>query len=640
NGYYLEKENSLLEILHQVHEPLLNDQWRLQGEQLVTDKGQYVTYNNYMQEFHECFKLGKLLGKKEYYNPLFPEHYRQTLGLYHFFYNAMDWYTLWQNICWARVHMNPGLFVQALTQVLLKRDDYQALVMPKVYEIWPESYHDLRTVKQSRHLNFANWIRRGNMSDLEDIHPQEMEPRNLEGNLRNSSEWFQAMADVNILRLHQKPKQGGNKLDYLLEDVGWLSHWYYLNLGVNFAEEKSDQLQEWWYYKLDQILARYKLERYGQKMSYKKLSQSQQQTHPIRITWQNLRFQEELPETTRKINEYLQNLETKVSDAIATKSLILNSGTFIDLKNNDNWLMGLHEIFPYDWTHLQLDTANEPQLLLDMRTTLMSENFYYYADRLLQSYRWYRTAFQPPNPRSFIPSNLRIESVEISPLITFDQEVDIDLSNLMHAKHFHLAGHFMWPFTLQQRQLRLQQKDFSYTLEVSSNKTQSVVFRTFLTTSEGQSINREPFYQLDSFLTVIYEGVNQFRRESSNFSGLVGDHISLTELKQFVELAQREEFDFPLNISTPNCGFPRRLILPRGGRGNPLKMRLLILATTYDFKARQGNELSCDFSKGISRWDELPLGYPFERFLEEDSLAGEVYGDHVIWKEVEIWHDH
>ncbi|EDX10946.1 GD14749 [Drosophila simulans] len=68
-------------------------------------------------------------------------------------------------------------------------------------------------------------------------------------------------------------------------------------------------------------------------------------------------------------------------------------------------------------------------------------------------------------------------------------------------------------------------------------------------------------------------------------------------------------------------------------------MRLLIVATVYDFKARQENELNCDFSKGVSRWDELPLGYPFERFLEDDALAAEIYGDHVYWKDVEILHE-
>jgi len=42
NRYFLEKQRFLLEILHHVHEPLTNQQWRSLGEHLVTDKEQYV----------------------------------------------------------------------------------------------------------------------------------------------------------------------------------------------------------------------------------------------------------------------------------------------------------------------------------------------------------------------------------------------------------------------------------------------------------------------------------------------------------------------------------------------------------------------------------------------------------------------
>ncbi|XP_017111714.1 larval serum protein 1 alpha chain [Drosophila elegans] len=631
NRYFLEKQRFLLEILHHVQEPLMNDQWRLLGEKLVTDKEQYVVYNDHMAKFYKDFNLGKLLHRNVYYNPLYADHYEQTLGLYHFFYNTRDWYTLWQNICWARVHINPDVFVQALTQVLFKREDYQALILPKIYELWPETYHDDVTVSKARKFNFANWIRYENVSDIEEIHPQKMEPFNLEGDLRSSLEWFQAMADVNILRMKQPKK--GKELYYLLEDIGWQSYWYNVNIGIVFTEESTSELQEWWYHQLGQLLARYKLERYGQKMSYKRLALEED------IKRRNHRFKLESPKTSQIIVDRLKKLEKKVGDAITFRSFQLNNGSLINLDVDTNWLIGLGELFPYDWTRLTIEKASQPELLLDIRTALRSENFYYYAERVLQSYRWYRQVFQPSNPKMFIPSDLRIDDLQISPLITYDQPVDVDLSNILHAKHFYLAGQFVWPFTLQQQQFRLQHRDFTYNLQISSNKTQSTIFRTFLTTSERGFIQREPFYQLDSFLKVIYPGLNRISRESKDFGGLIGDHISFTELHQFVKLAEREEYDFPLNISTPNCGFPRRLILPRGGRGNPLKMRLLIVATVYDFKARQGNELNCDFSRGISRWDELPLAYPFERILEDDTQSVEISGDHVYWKDVQILHE-
>ncbi|KAH8355602.1 hypothetical protein KR200_002639, partial [Drosophila serrata] len=634
NRYYLEKQQHLLEILNHVNEPLMNEQWRLLGQQLVTDKDQYVVYNERMTWFYEAFNLGKLLPREASFNPLNADHYEQTLGLYNFFYNTRDWYTLWQNICWARMYMNPGIFVQALTQVLLKREDYQALIMPKVYELWPETYHDAVTVSKARKFNFANfWSRQENERDImiEEVHPQEMEPLSLKGGpLRNSHEWLQAMADVNILRIKENHQKSINKLQHLLEDIGWQSYWYYLNMGIVLAkeeEESHDQLQKWWYYQLSQILARYKLERYGQQMSYKKLS-----------------LDNDYHKTTRRINEYLERLESLVDEAIASRSYILTNGSFINLDSGNNWLIGLRELFPYDWTQFVTEAIEyKPQLLLDLRTSLRFEYFYYFAERLLHSYHWYRKAFQPNNNRkSYIPKDLCITNVEISPLITYDQPVDVDLSNLLHEKHFYIAGQFLWPFTLHKRQYRLQQEDFNYTLDVSSkNRTQSVIFRTILTTSVRGSLHREPFYHLDSFLTVLYPGLNRITRELRDFNGLIGDHISLTELYKFVKLAESDEdYEFPMNISTPNCGFPRRLILPRGGQANPVKMRLLIVATAYDFKAQQGNEINCDFSKGISRWDELPLGYPFDQLMEQDRpVDPEVFGEYAYWKDVEIMHE-
>ncbi|KAH8296626.1 hypothetical protein KR054_008999, partial [Drosophila jambulina] len=626
NHYYLEKQRFLLEILNHVHEPLMNEQWRLLGQQLVTDKEQYVVYNDQMTWFYNAYNLGKLLPREASYNPLNADHNEQTMGLYNFFYNTRDWYTLWQNICWARMYTNPSMFVQALMQVLIKREDYQALIMPKVYELWPEYFHDAVTLGKARKFNYANFWSRSEYENymIEEVHPQEMEPITLEGAAsRNSQEWLQAMADVNILRIKEKPQKSRNKFHYLLDDISWQSYWYYLNMGIVLTEENSEnQLQEWWYYQLSQILARYKLERYGQKMSYKKL-----------------RLYNDNHKTTRKINEYFERLESLVDEAISSRSYVQANGSSINLDVDNNWLIGLKELFPYDWTQfVSKDIETKPQLLLDFRTSLRSEDFYYFAERLLNSYRWYIKAFQSNNNReSYIPKDLLFTNVEVSPLITYNQPVDVDLSNILHVKHFYIAGQFMWPFTLLKRQYRLQQMDFSYTLDVSSNnRTQSVIFRTFLTTSVGGSLLREPFYQLDAFLTVLYPGLNHITRESKEFNGLIGDHISLTELYKFVRLAERDEdYEFPLNISTPYCGFPRRLILPQGGRGNPVRMRLLIIATAYDFKAQQGNELNCDFSKGISRWDELPLGYPFDQFLEDN----EVFGNHAYWKEVEIMHE-
>lgn len=636
NHYYLNKQRFLLEILHHLQEPLLHEQWLGLGQQIVTDKSQYVHYNDHMIRFYQLLSTGRLLPREVYYNPQHPEHYQETLGLFHFFYNTREWSTLRQNICWARVFVNPGLFLHALMQTLMKRDDYRVLIVPKIYELFPAPYLSQEVLREASRFNYANWIRQGNESLVQLVLPKNLLPDNLSGDLRNTSKWTEAMSEVHILGVEERKQPNG--LALLTEDPGWLSYWYYINMGIALQEEpaETDRLRDWWYFQLSQLLARYKLERYGQKLKYRRLSRTEdKKIRPLR-TWQNQRYQFENKETTEYLSQLLESLEMDVELALSTQSYILSNGTLIDLRHGQNWKVGLTDLFPYELSQLQMLSASEPQQLLDLKTMLRDPKFYCMADRLLHVYRSYRSAFQPDYRQPVRPTDLRIQEVIVSPLITYEEPVDLDISNILHLRHFYFGNQFMWPQTMQVRRMRLQQRPFRINFQLESNKTQSVILRTYLTTTKG-AINMEPFYQLDSFLTVLHAGNNSIIRESIDFSGTIGDHISFTELYHYVRLAEKDQFDFPLNITVPSCGFPRRLILPRGGTVKPLPMRLFVLATPYNYKARQENELNCDFSNGISSWDELPFGYPFERLIEEES---ELLGPHTKWQAVEIQHEY
>ncbi|KAH8261287.1 hypothetical protein KR044_006557, partial [Drosophila immigrans] len=629
NHYYLNKQRFLLEILHHLHEPLLHEQWLGLGQQIVSDKSQYVHYNDRMEQFHQLLSSGRLLPRDVYYNPLQPEHFQQTLGLFDFFYNTREWSTLRQNICWARVHVNPGLFLYALMQTLMKRDDYRALIVPKIYELLPAPYHDERVLNTAISFNYANWWQHqeaGNAVEVE----KRLLPLNLAGELRNTSKWSEAMSEVQILSLKEsKPVEG---LSVLTEDPGWLGYWYYINMAVTLLDDplEMERLRDWCYWQLSQLIARYKLERFGQQLDYRRLRSSESSRITVR-TWLQQRYSLE----SEVVEQKLQQWESLVQSALSTRCYRLSNGSTIDLDHGQNWQLGLAELFPYDLSLLQFEVAKEPQQLLDLHTMLRDPRFYSYADRVLRLYRTYRSAFQPNYNQPVKPTDMRIIGVQVSPLITYLEPVDIDVSNLLHARHFYFDDQFRWPQTLQVRRLRLQHRPFSISIQLESNRTQSIILRTFLTTSHGDPLS-EPFYQLDAMLTVLQAGNNTITRESIDFSGTVNDHISYSELYHYVRLAERDQFDFPLNITTPSCAFPRRLLLPQGGTKQPLAMRLFVLATPYNFKARQEQELCCDFSNGVSSWDELPFGYPFERQLEEQT---ELLGGNTMWQAVEILHE-
>ncbi|KRF98976.1 uncharacterized protein Dwil_GK26929, partial [Drosophila willistoni] len=284
NVYFIEKQRFLLEILHHVHEPLLNRKWLILGQHLITDKTEYVLYNEEMRKFYESYTMGRLVPKDIFYSSQHPEHYEQTLGLYYYFYNTRDWSTLRQNICWARVHVNAGLFLHVLTLTLFKREDYRPLIMPKIYEILPEVYYHEVTVQKALNFNFANWFReQGNLSDIIEILPKEG---------RNGENWFEAMSEMHFLRLNVNSK-AHTQVKYLTEDIGWLSYWYYINMGVAQSETNLQQVHEFWYCQLRQLLSRYKLELYGQQLEYRNLREINEPKATHLLTWQMQRFQDE-----------------------------------------------------------------------------------------------------------------------------------------------------------------------------------------------------------------------------------------------------------------------------------------------------------------------------------------------------------
>ncbi|KAH8370840.1 hypothetical protein KR093_005191, partial [Drosophila rubida] len=605
NHYYLEKQRFLLEILHRVHEPLLQEQWLGLGQQIVSDQSQYVHYNEHMEQFYAQLSAGRLLARDVYYDGQQPEHCQQYVGLFHFFYNTREWSTLRQNICWARVNANPVLFLHALLQTLMKRDDYRALVVPKIYELLPAPYHHEQLLHTALRFNQAN------------LQPsQALLPLNLPSELRNTSQWRAAMSEVQLLSIDAG-------LTPLTEDPGWRAYWYYINMATTLLQEPQDtaRLREWCYWQLSQLVARYQLEQLEQRVPGRRSAAR---------TWLLQRYGQQ---QSVGVEQQLRSWEQRVETALATHSCRLANGSHVELSRGQNWQLGLAELFPYDLSQLRVASAvASPQQLLDPHTMLRDVNFYALAARVLRLYRAYRAAFQPDYAQPVLPTEMRLVAVQASALVTYDEPVDVDISSLLPGSQFYADKRFQWPLTLQVRRLRLQQRPFNLTFQLQSNRTQSIVLRSFLTTASGTG----PYYQLDAFLTVLQPGHNTLSRASVDFAGTVGDHLSYTELYHYVRLAERQQFDFPLNITTPSCGFPRRLLLPRGGSQRPLAMRLFVVATPYQFKARQAQEVSCDFSSGVSSWDALPFGYPFERQLEAPS---ELSGDNASWQEVAIVHE-
>ncbi|KAH8417763.1 hypothetical protein KR222_005476 [Zaprionus bogoriensis] len=308
---FLMKQKFLFEIVYRVEDPLMFDEWIKIGQKLIADKTFYKDYDIYMEKFYEAYKLDSLLPKGEFFGQLVKSHAKQARGLFNFFYKAKDWETFMQNVAWARMHVNEGMFVYALTLAVSHRQDFKGLALPAIYEIFPQFFFNSKFIYQAEKFDYAMWTKM-NMYDKEymDVyykqngnhmyqssdymymkdwkmwqwwklmglgehwyHEDSFILRENIFEVNQDTKWQQIMKDLKIWWMPVDYSRDLNmyneesKLSYFTEDLGWNAYWYYLNMDYSFFLDgttfglKNDRRGEFWIYSVQQLLSRYYMER-------------------------------------------------------------------------------------------------------------------------------------------------------------------------------------------------------------------------------------------------------------------------------------------------------------------------------------------------------------------------------------------
>lgn len=167
----------------------------------------------------------------------------QTRMLFQFFYNSIDWDTYHKNVIWARENVNEGMFIFALTLSVLHRKDLKGISLPAIYELDPYLFFngDLIHDAMLRKLSDAEY---GFYSR----------------NTHNA-------AISNYTSKFATNFYGEGKMAYFTEDIGLNAYYYYFMLeypyflGGNEFGLNKDRRGELFLYMLQQLLARYYLER-------------------------------------------------------------------------------------------------------------------------------------------------------------------------------------------------------------------------------------------------------------------------------------------------------------------------------------------------------------------------------------------
>lgn len=209
------------------------------------------------------------------------------------FYESKDFETFRKNVIYARIYINPDIFVYALSLAVIHKHDFEGFILPPVYEIFPQKYFHSEVIDAAKDFDYDNYRYSENFlaeykehyknykslsfhhigNKFFEIPEEEYFQRSNIHELKESPEWKLMMNDTKFFYRYAKysdyysPLNEEQKLAYFTEDIGWNQYYYYYHLDYPFWMEgeqyglNKDRRGELYLYMHQQILARYYLER-------------------------------------------------------------------------------------------------------------------------------------------------------------------------------------------------------------------------------------------------------------------------------------------------------------------------------------------------------------------------------------------
>lgn len=170
------------------------------------------------------------------------------------------------------------------------------------------------------------------------------------------------------------------------------------------------------------------------------------------------------------------------------------------------------------------------------------------------------------------------------------------------------------------RTRRMDTKQFTVTIDVTSNKNTDGIVRIFLgpriDNQQQLNDNRNNFVELDQFLLKLKQGTNIIKRNSVDFKNIVDDPMTIGELYHRVlsDMDKKKGNDCKkINFDTNNNnnGFPHRLLLPKGTVGGE---DFTLIAVINDIMT--GNNYN-----RVQYTDDLITGKTLKKIRNENSYV-------------------
>lgn len=163
---FMVKQKAIFEIFMNVWQPEIhNSYYEMSQKFKFSDYSGKFTNAEAYEDFMHHFKHG-FLGMDEIFAPFQTDQNEQIMAVFKMFYYAADWNTFYNFMSWARFHISPGMFIQALTMGVLHRDDFAGIVLPAIYEVTPYYFFNNYVINSAQRMMMLGTTKMEKQGDL------------------------------------------------------------------------------------------------------------------------------------------------------------------------------------------------------------------------------------------------------------------------------------------------------------------------------------------------------------------------------------------------------------------------------------------------------------------------------------------
>lgn len=259
-------------------------------------------------------------------------------------------------------------------------------------------------------------------------------------------------------------------------------------------------------------------------------------------------------------------------------------------------------------------------------TSLRDPMFYIFYKRMFFFFEAFTNRMPEYKKTDFMFEGVKFESIEMDRLMTFFDHFTADITNAIDVP-IETKDNFKSDMEFKVMVPRLNHLPFTVKMKVNSVKEEKAVMMMFvgpkydsfgnvLTINE----NRNNFWELDRWVVDLKAGDNMLERNSKFFSWFVSDRTTFYDLYKHLMTAKNGGEKFTLDMSEAHCGFPARLMLPRGRVGGFAVQFFFMLmpytAPTVERFSGFDPTVSCGVGSGSRYLDSTPFGFPFNRHFD------------------------